>query len=188
MTVTQNQPIQVDLGPDITLSLGESTQLMTTVSDAVLPITYAWPASDSAWLSCLDCPDPFVDTLLFGRHFRVQVTDSLGCTGTDQVFVLVKKIRNVYVPTGFSPNGDGNNDRLVVHGQDSTLLLDFRVYDRWGELLFQSNNFFLNDAAGGWDGIFRGEAAPAGTYVWMLEVEYVDGARETMRGGATLIR
>jgi len=188
VTVSQNPPLLVDLGPDITIALGESTQLITTVSDAILPVHYQWPTADSLWLSCLDCPDPFVDTLLFGRHFRVQVTDSLACSGSDQVFVLVKKIRSVYVPTGFSPNGDGNNDRLVVHGQESARLVNFRVYDRWGELVFQSNNFFLNDSAGGWDGIARGEAAAAGMYVWILEVEYADGARETMQGGATLIR
>lgn len=188
VTVAQRPAIAVDLGPDFAINLGESTQLFATADHAPKPFRFSWPPADSLWLSCLDCDAPFVDSLLFGRYFSVQVTDSLGCTGSDQVFISVKKERRVYVPTGFSPNGDGNNDRLWPVGQEGVQVLDFQVYDRWGEWVFQATDFAPNDANAGWDGTFRGDAAAPGVYVWVMEVEYRDGARERLRGETMLIR
>ncbi len=186
--IAQRPAIAVDLGPDFAIDLGESTQLFATVSHAQKPFRFSWPTTDSLWLSCLNCYGPFVDSLLFGRHFTVRVTDTLGCTGSDQIFISVKKERRVYVPTGFSPNGDGNNDRLWPVGQEGVQVLDFQVYDRWGELVFEAKNFALNDASAGWDGTFRGDDAAAGVYVWAMEVEYQDGARERLKGGTVLVR
>lgn len=188
VTVAQNPPVLVDLGPDIAIDLGESASLLATVSNGHPPLRYAWPKADSVWLSCLDCPDPFVDSLLFSRYFTIWVSDSLGCAGTDQVSITVKKTRQVFVPTGFSPNGDGNNDRLCPLGHEGVKVIGFQVFDRWGERVFENGGFTLNDPAQGWDGTFRGEAAAAGAYVWLLEVAFADGARETFKGGTVLIR
>jgi len=188
VTVAQRPAIVVDLGPDIEVDLGKNTQIFATVSHALKPFRFSWPIADSLWLSCLDCSAPFVDSLLHGRYFSVRVTDTMGCTGSDQIFVAVKKERRVYVPTGFSPNGDNQNDRLWPVGQEGVQVLDFQVFDRWGELVFQSKNFALNDPDAGWDGTFRGQDAAPGVYVWMMEVEYRDGARERMRGETVLVR
>lgn len=188
VTVAQRPAIAVDLGPDITIALGESIQLFATANHALKPFRFSWPKADSLWLSCLDCSAPLVDSLLHGRYFSVQVTDSLGCTGSDQIFVSVKKERRVYVPTGFSPNGDGSNDRLWPVGQDGVQVLDFQVYDRWGELVFRATDFALNDPNMGWDGTFRGDDAAPGVYVWMMEVVHQDGARERLQGQTVLVR
>lgn len=102
------------------------------------------------------------------------VTDSAGCRAEDQIQVSVEKPRKVFVPTGFAPNGDFTNDLLLVHGQSGSKALDFKVYDRWGELVFELKDFSFNDEHMGWDGNFRGQACEPGVYVWILEVEYVD--------------
>lgn len=186
--VEQRAPVVVDLGPDITITLGENTQLFAGVDNAAGQVTYSWTPADSVWLSCLDCPDPFVDSLYYQNYFEVLVLDSLGCRGTDQILVVVEKPRRIFVPTAFSPNGDLSNDFLLVHGQESAQILDFRVYDRWGELVFENGDFTPNDTSAGWDGNFRSKPMDPGVYVWVLEVQYMDGAKEVLKGNTTLIR
>ncbi|MEZ4942550.1 MAG: choice-of-anchor L domain-containing protein [Saprospiraceae bacterium] len=186
--VLQQDPVLVDLGPSVTIIFGESTQLLAEVSNAVPPVQYSWQAADSLWLSCLDCQAPFVQGLEFARWFEIQVTDSLGCSASDRILVTVEKVRKVFVPTGFSPNGDGANDLLLAHGQQTTKVLAFQVFDRWGELLYEGGGFHLNDTNAGWDGTFRGLPVNPGVYVWVLEVEYSDGVQETFRGSTSLLR
>ncbi|MCC6462211.1 MAG: choice-of-anchor L domain-containing protein [Saprospiraceae bacterium] len=186
--IQQLPALVLDLGPSITIELGTNTQLFASVQNANGNVQYSWSPEDSLWLSCLDCPNPFVDSLFVENWFTLSVEDELGCQAKDQVLVIVEKPRKVFVPTGFSPNSDGNNDALFPHGQHTARMLSFQVFDRWGELLFQSNNFMLNDPASGWDGRFRGEDMNPGVYVWVLEVEYLDGVREVLKGNTTLIR
>lgn len=186
--VAQRPKIELDLGPNITIRFGQSAQLQAVVTQAAEPIVYRWNPADSLWLSCLDCPDPFVDDLVYGRWFVLKITDAFGCMAEDRVLVSVERPRNVHVPTGFSPNGDGNNDRLLVHGQPGVRVLTFRVYDRWGEQVYEGRDFMVNDPDTGWDGTFRGDPMNPGVFVWMLEVEFADGEREVYRGNTTLIR
>jgi gliding motility-associated-like protein len=187
--VSQRSQLTIDLGPDLYIELGRDTQLLAEILNAAGPLVYAWSAEDSAWLSCLDCPDPLVTGLQFQNTFELEVVDSMGCAATDQVRVVVEKPRRIHVPTGFTPNGDFNNDLLVVHGQESAHVLSFQVYDRWGEIVYETKDFSIKDAeTAGWDGRFRGEDLDPGVYVWILEVRYVDGVTEVFRGNTTLIR
>ncbi|MBP7273986.1 MAG: gliding motility-associated C-terminal domain-containing protein, partial [Saprospiraceae bacterium] len=101
---------------------------------------------------------------------------------------MVLKREGIFVPTGFTPNGDGNNDLLLVHGLDDVNINLFRLYDRWGELIYQAENFKTNQTTLGWDGNFRGKPMPTDTYIWYLEAEYEDGRTEKQHGESTLIR
>jgi gliding motility-associated-like protein len=122
--------------------------------------------------------------------YKVVVTDEAGCTGEDIVTIYAKKDRPVFVPTGFTPNGDTQNDRLLVHARKDIELnvLYYRIFDRWGELLFEANDFQPNDPAFGWDGTFRGEELNGGVYIWHVGVEYIDGLQEDFKGSTTLIK
>lgn len=186
--IEQRAKVELELGPTITIVYGQSAQLQAAVTNAADPVQYAWNPADSLWLSCLDCPDPFVDDLEFGRWFVLKITDAFGCTAEDRVLVDVEKPRRIHVPTGFSPNGDGNNDLLLVHGQQGVRVVSFQVYDRWGELVYEGRDFPVNDPNTGWDGTFRGEAMNPGVFVWVLEVEFADGKLEVYRGNTTLIK
>ncbi|MBM3441212.1 MAG: PKD domain-containing protein [Bacteroidetes bacterium] len=86
------------------------------------------------------------------------------------------------VPTAFSPNGDGVNDRVYarVFGIRS---MSFRIYNRWGQAVFQSSNPDI-----GWDGIFQGKLQPMDVYGYVLDVEFITGRRATKRGDITLLR
>ena len=105
-----------------------------------------------------------------------------GCVVTDTVNVFVNFVANVGVPSAFSPNGDGNNDELKVYGQ-GIAQMDFRVYNRFGEQIFQTT-----DQSDGWDGTYRTSKLNTGVYVYALEVLYVDGRFETYSGDVTLVR
>lgn len=188
VTVAQNPPVMVDLGPDISIELGQTTQLNAVVTGASGMLEYIWDPAGARWLSCLDCSNPNVDTLFYPQYFSIEVVDELGCTGEDQILVKVYKPRRIFVPTGFTPNNDFNNDLLLVHGQASAKVLDFRVYDRWGELVYQAGNFVVNDETVGWDGKFRDKEMDPGVYVWVLEVKYLDGEKEVLKGETTLLR
>jgi gliding motility-associated-like protein len=186
--IEQPLPLTVDLGPDITIELGQDTQLLAQVFNNQGPISLYWQNDWTGALGCDFCLDPTVTGLEIDAYYEIQVTDSLRCRGTDGVWVRVIKERKVFVPTGFSPNLDGNNDILLVHGQEETRVLKFDVYDRWGEQVYSGGGFQLNDPNQGWNGQFRGEDCDPGVYVWVLEVEYLDGFREVLKGNTTLVR
>lgn len=113
----------------------------------------------------------------FTTVYTVSVTDITdGCQGSASVRLLVPLQRNIYFPSAFSPNGDGNNDifRPFV-GSAVARVGDLRVYNRWGAEVYRGI---------AWDG----EGQASGTYVWQAEVEYIDGATELRRGTIVLIR
>jgi len=99
--------------------------------------------------------------------------------------------KEVYIPNVFSPNGDGENDIFTIEGgKNVQQILSISVYDRWGELVFQSPNPFQFDKKyeNGWDGQFKGQRAMQGVYVYVVEVLYNDDTGETIGGDITLIR
>ncbi len=103
-------------------------------------------------------------TLINDTYFTVQVTDAIGCTASDGVFIKVYEGPDYYVPNAFSPNGDGLNDifRPISVGIQRTEY--FRVFNRFGELVYQTNQWLQ-----GWDGTYKGKKAALGTYVWMIK-------------------
>jgi len=115
--------------------------------------------------------------------YIVTVTTPQGCQAKDSVSVIVFKGSAVYVPTGFTPNGDGRNDFLRGLYVGIKKVYYFRIYDRWGQQIFSTNS--LHE---GWDGTIRGVKQQTGTYVWMLKAEDLAGKVYEMKGISTLIR
>jgi gliding motility-associated-like protein len=115
---------------------------------------------------------------------KYTVTDSFGCENTAQKPIKVYSSCYLAVPNAFTPNGDGKNDFLHPLNAIKAEKLDFKVYDRWGQLMFQTKNW-----KNGWDGTYKGAPQPSGVFVWFLT--FVD--RDTkqsrqMKGTAALIR
>jgi len=86
------------------------------------------------------------------------------------------------VPSGFSPNGDGNNDIVFVRGF-SIKEMDFKIYNRWGQLVFEST-----DREKGWDGTFNGKPQPMDAYAYILTATFKDGTHYKKKGNITLLR
>jgi len=187
LTVEEPQPLIVEAGEEIELELGESTQLFAQVFNGQGPLEYLWLPNDSTVFSCQTCADPtFLPT--FQGVIQVQVIDSFGCEANDYIRVKLRKELQVLVPTGFTPNNDGRDDRLLIHGKAGTEVLSFRVFDRWGSTVFEDGGFLVNDENRGWNGRFKGAPASGGVYIWEAQVQYLDGVVESVNGQTTLIR
>lgn len=187
LNITEPDPLEVDLGPDQTITFGQTITLYPEFSGSSMPILFQWWPQDTSLLSCLDCPNPLVTT----DHqvsLQLTVTDENGCEGDDLITIHVQKDFGIVVPTGFSPNNDGLNDLLIVHGKPGIEINFFRVYDRWGELLYEDRNFPTNATNRGWDGTFRASYMNAGIYIWNLEATLPDGNIVTYNGSTTLVR
>lgn len=117
--------------------------------------------------------------------FVVLISDGV-CQKMDTVWVqaypFVCDDPFVYIPNAFTPNGDGENDKLFVYGAMIQGIL-FRIYDRWGELVFETTN--RNE---GWDGTFRGKLLDPDVYDYYLQVDCVDGLQNIIKGNITLMR
>jgi gliding motility-associated-like protein len=185
--VTQPTKFTIEAMPDVTINLGDSVQLFANVLNAVGNVDISWRQPYLGTLSCIKCPTP-ISKPLFTVIYGVYGVDSAGCRSLDSVTVNVVKPRYVFVPTGFTPNNDFVNDVLTVRGKEGTKILNFKIYDRWGELLYEVQGAKINDDSYGWDGKFRGEYMTSGMYVWYVEAEYLDGAKEIIKGSTTLIR
>ncbi len=165
----------VDAGLNATIDAGTSIELEGSgPSDAV----YNW--SPIEFLSCTTC----VTTVATPEATTVYVltVNQNGCVATDTVLIEVnEKCGDVFVPSGFTPNNDGTNDLLTVRG-NCIKELDFKVYDRWGELVFQTS-----DQNTGWDGTYKSKPAIAGVYVYYISA-VVKGSTINLQGNTTLIR
>lgn len=149
-------------------------------------VSYSWtPEAD---LSCTDCPNPFA-TPKFTTTYNVKVIDDKGCTSTRNLTLVVTcNNKNFFIPNTFSPNNDGANDRFYPRGTGLNLIQALRIFNRWGELVFEKRNFPANDASSGWDGTFKGKAAAIDTYIYMIDIICENANVITYKGNITLIR
>jgi gliding motility-associated-like protein len=190
--VTEPLPVEVTIYPDtsvVSIPLGDSIQLSVDYSNTVGEIIVDWIAQYGENISCTDCLFPWITDTEFNQY-TVTIIDENGCVGEDQIAVEVPRDRGIFVPSGFTPNGDFINDALMVHGTSGTKVTTFRVYDRWGELVFRADDYMVNSQEPEvvWDGTFKGKEMNPAVFVWYVEVEYVDGHKESFNGNSTLLR
>jgi gliding motility-associated-like protein len=95
----------------------------------------------------------------------------------------VNNRKELLIPNAFSPNGDGQNDIFRIANITDEKLIDFKVFNRWGTILFRTT-----DPKQGWDGTNKGQAQPVGVYGYVIRIGYPDGYVETYKGTVTLIR
>ncbi|MBL7703559.1 MAG: gliding motility-associated C-terminal domain-containing protein [Ferruginibacter sp.] len=119
------------------------------------------------------------------QEYLVRINTSAGCIVVDTLLVEIKGKKGIYVPEGFTPNGDGNNDRLYPILVGIKKLNYFKVYNRWGNLLFETTSGRPED---GWDGTYKGKKQPVETYLWVVEGIDIDNITITKNGNTLLIR
>lgn len=185
--------LQVAVSPDnAELTFGDQLVLVATSVNQQGVVRYTWDFDFVDSFKCVIGNECGVISMYpgFTNGVTVTATDEKGCIGETYTRYTVEKPRDIYVPTGFTPNGDNTNDLLNVFGKGRQVkaVSVFRIYDRWGELIYEDKNFKVNDINRGWDGTFRGLACDPGVYVWTAEVEYEDGYQDSFYGQTTLIR
>lgn len=144
-------------------------------------VQYQWQPA-AAFVNA-NTANPILNVSEGRQQYTVMVTAASGCTVTDTVAVNATANAGIYVANVFSPNNDGQNDRLLVNLIGYNRLIFFRVYDKKGRLLFQTA-----DEAQGWDGSVNGDLQPLDTYVWVAEATNEKGQRIYREGSTTLLR
>ncbi len=186
------EKLQIELGDKRTILYGEGTLLEPVYQNAVGQPEFSWRSSEitnSINCTTTDCSSIWAEPL-FTSVYYVLMRDSMGCTAEDRVRIEVEKPRGIYVPTGFTPNGDSENDILNVFAKTRMIerIAVFRIYDRHGAPVFELFNFQPNDQSIGWDGTIQGKPCEQSVYSWYLEAIYKDGYQEKLTGNTTLIR
>ncbi len=174
----------VDAGPDQVLTVGSSMQLKTKTSADV--ITWDWTLPYT--LSCASCPEPLAKPRST-TTYRVDVTNAGGCRASDDITIsVICNNGNFYLPNTFSPNNDGMNDRFYPRGTGIARIKSFRIYNRWGEVIFEKINFNANDPAAGWDGTYKGKKLPPDVFIYTCDVICENSSVLPFKGDVTLLQ
>jgi gliding motility-associated-like protein len=173
ITLTITQPPVPSVSGNVTICSTESAQLVASGGT-----NYVW--SPPGGLSCTNCPDP-VATPVTTTTYTFVVSNTVSCFAVDTVTVFVTgECPEIYVPTGFSPNGDNNNDMLYIFGVMKDL--HFTVYNRWGEKVFETTDQLI-----GWDGTFHGKQVQSGVYAYKFSATDSKGNAVSKSGNITVI-
>ncbi len=183
-TINQPPPLIVDAGDDQTVELGYSVDLQAIANNSDVIFNWTPPPG----LSCTNCFDPTASPART-TVYTVVITDKSNCTAADSLKITVTVNRPIYAPTAFSPNGDGFNDHFTLFGgPGARIIRKLKVFDRWGNLVFETNDIPLGQERFGWDGSFNGKPMSPGVFVYMAEIEFIDDVIVPVDGDVTIIR
>ena len=180
VTVITSRPMRIHTFPFDTIAhSGDQFQLFATSSG----ISYTWFPTEG--LSNPNIANPIVTVGNIGNEitYKVVGVTEAGCKGEGYVKIRGYKGPDIYMPTGFTPNNDGTNDKFMPYPVGIKQYNYFRVFNRWGQLIFSTTSLHH-----GWDGKLAGKEQPSGVYVWMIEGLTKDNKIISKKGTITLIR
>lgn len=165
-------------------SIGESITLQPRLEPSLATVSLQWYPSSG--LSCTDCMNPVFNgfiTQAYTLAYRYQ-NNLCGDSVKTLVRVPLADPTTIYIPTAFSPNGEGDpeNETFKVYGLH-ILGIDMKVYNRWGEKVYETD-----DKEKGWNGLYRSEPAPKGIYTYTLHIRLLDGTKVVKNGEVMLTR
>lgn len=183
-TIYVNPIPTVTLPSVITTTVGTPVILPAVYSDSMK--AYNWTVTDG--LSCTTCPQPMAAPK-FDTKYTVQFTNRFGCRNEASVqVILLCNNDNVFLPNTFSPNADGSNDLFYVRGKGLSRVKMLRIFNRWGQVVFERANFNVNDATVGWDGTYKGAKPVPDVYVYQVEIFCDNSKTVKFEGNVALIQ
>ena len=186
IVINPSASFTIDLGEDLIIELGESIHLIPESSIQI--DNYLWGPTGIS--NCADNCTELVYTPLTTMYIYAQATSEENCTITDSVLVQVIKSRKVVIPNAFTPNNDGLNDYFTVFGTvpNVQMIEKMQIFDRWGNNIYTQKNFIPNEPNTGWDGTYEGTILKTGSFVYTIDVRFIDNEVVTYHGVVTLIR
>ncbi|MEL6943530.1 MAG: gliding motility-associated C-terminal domain-containing protein [Bacteroidota bacterium] len=119
----------------------------------------------------------------------VGVLDEFGCRASDVLNYYIDREYEMFIPNAFSPDGDGANDLFILYGGNKVKNVEaLRIFDRWGRVLFEREDFIPNSPQFGWDGRFNNSPVSSGVYIYFAEVEFIDGEVKLFKGDVAVMR
>lgn len=174
----------VDAGPDKFYPYNSAFTISPVYSNNV--VSYLWTPSKQ--LNCTTCSSPS-GTATQKEVYTIAVTSDSGCVSKDEVTIYVEcKDANLLLPTAFTPNNDNLNDVYYPLTRGVNTILNFSIYSREGQLIYQKRNFPPNDKSYGWNGTFKGQEPSTAVYVYTIEALCDSGERLNKKGSFVLIR
>jgi len=169
---------------DITVNAGNSVELKTINSSDITK----WKWSPNRYIDNPNIASPTMVAKESITYTCVASNDG-NCVARNEVrVVVVCNGGNIFVPNTFSPNGDGVNDRFYPRGKGVYTIKSFRIFNRWGEMVYEKTNFQANDINAGWDGTYKGVIQPSDAYVYSLEIMCDNSVTIPSKGSITLLR
>jgi len=175
----------VNAGNDVTMKSGGQPVLLTPTLSA-----------DVNWTNWLTAPGIIANnppTLTVQpkatTEYTIEVRNAGGCKSVDRVTVFVMcDGNNLFIPNTFSPNGDGMNDKFYPRGSGLFQIKHLRIFDRWGEVVFEKVNFLPNDVSAGWDGTYKGKKLTSDVYVYTAEIQCENNTVLILNGNVALLK
>jgi gliding motility-associated-like protein len=188
VSVIEPEEVILEVEPIVEIILGETYTYHNSLNIPENEIdTIIWTPTDS-----LNCPTCLTTTANpeYTTNYTVQVVTKDGCIAQAFTNLFVDRRISVFVPSGFSPNGDGINDALMIFAAETNInqIKTFQIFDRWGAHVFGATNFQPNDPQISWDGTLSGKNLNPGVFTWFAEIELSDGYIELFKGSVTLVR
>lgn len=182
-------PLEVEATPKQVV-LGLSSNISSQIGANIDSIIW-FP---DATLDCRNCPNPIAlpdQTTTYTATIYYSENNTT-CTTSDSVTIEVLRVCDnsiIFIPNTFTPNGDGLNDIFMIRGLAATKINYFRIFDRWGKLLFESETGAPNDPKWGWNGTDnQGQKLNSAVYVYSYEIQCINGDIVKGKGNVTLIR
>jgi hypothetical protein len=173
---------RITIGRDtIHIPFGKSTVLTAKPVGNFVPVRWEWTPPQA--VSCYTCPTVQTD-LNYSTLLTVLAEDAKGCISTASINVFIDKKDGLFIPNAFNPDREGYS----VFGTEYVKIIhSMRIYDRWGELVFEAKDF-KPDGSVEWDGSFRGKPLNTGAFVVTIDVEFKTGERKSMSSDLLLAR
>lgn len=173
--ISVGKPVPIVITGNPLIYACESTQLIALPADG----SYSWEPAES--VDCSTCSS-VIASPLNTQEYIVTYTSPYGCIAKDSLTVTVIKANSYYMPTALTPNGDGVNDVVQVHGRGITRV-SLKIFDRIGEKVFETNELETP-----WDGTLHGMTMNDNVLVYTLELEYCNGEVVKETGNITIVR
>lgn len=183
-TLTDPPELVVQLPDDAMLKMGDSLALYI-ITNSPDSLQYDWQPPTG--LSCLDCPEPIARPFKTTR-WKLLVTDPKGCTATDEMVLKIDQSPDIFFPNSLKINGERGNDRFQIFTGPQVGRINYvRIFDRWGEVVFEAKDVAPGVNTVFWDGTFRGKTVASAVYVVSARLELVDGKVVDVKGDLTVI-
>ncbi|MGG9972708.1 PKD domain-containing protein [Ferruginibacter sp. SUN002] len=176
----------VSAGQDLTINIGKSITIKPTISDDVTEVNWSpktWVISSTNDLPMLTVK-PKETT-----QYNIEVKNPGGCKSSDNVTIFVTcDGSNIFMPNTFSPNNDGANDLYYPRGSGLFAIKGMRIFNRWGEIVYERNNFKANDPSAAWNGTYKGSKLTPDVFVYTIDIICDNGSVLTFKGNIALIQ
>lgn len=184
-TVYVYQYPQFNIGAtNITASVGSQLPISTTSSSDVIK----WKWLPANYLSCYNCATPTA-TITENIKYTAEASNIAGCTTKDEITIeTICSGNNIFIPNTFSPNGDGVNEIFYPRGKGLFGIRNWKIFNRWGEIVFSKNTASANNANDGWDGTYAGKKLGPDVYVYIMEVICDNNTIIPVKGNVAIIK